>query len=1200
MTVAWETIRLYWDWDRDGDFSEDSENISTYRRAGYWYAGCEGSPITSLDQAGRLQFNLDNSTGVFSKGNVASAYYGYIKPGGLVRLTSQIGEGAETTLWQGDLEDISAQPAERKVDAIAILTAQGVIGRTVGVDIEVAMSTNTATGALITSILNAASFPAGDRTIDTGQSTIGRHWVPKGTDALQAIRDLENTEFGRVRESKDGKLCWEDRAHRSGSPHNAVVATYTNSTAGTIRHMSCLPIDTRASIFNQFRANVRVFDISEDVILWTLSGNPPAIAAGATLTLEARLPEGSSYLAINSWTTIDLEAKTAASGGTDITSDVAVVQTKYGDRQIFAITNNNAVTAYVTILNAHGTAIVEGDPIAVTDEDQTSIDDFKPRPYNVTAPLITDVVEGQGWCAHGKALYKDHHQGWILKLDANANADHLAEAQRVNLSDRIHVHADASTTLYVDGDFWIERMLHTLDEQGRHLVELLIAEVVEDTWAATGTAYTPIVKTAIPDDLEVSSIDPSLHCVFRAQPWKYKENITGAGFRAKYFATEQSAPVDLRTVAEGGTLVHDGTNEWAIDDLVANIFGAEYELDAPAAGYIYYAFQFQSTAGDSVWSDGNRTPHHVEHFLPTDQTASAGPPSDWWVEVEADAVNHRVRVKASRPKTNGDKIWSWCGQIKDNRTGQWKSVAYDWSGSGYEPTDAYNIRYGDLLDSNDGDIGHAVSNDNRRFTRESGTGLTGYHYPAGGDYLRVGDLVLFDPTGGAWTEESCQWGIVDSIQGLKSGFNVATATYFDIQNRLRNTRTVAQTDLRLIAVDPPWTWTGEGFFGAQPNKGWFEENFWKGTQHGDKTTEIFIGPWMDVPSAVPLANIEARVWFDNGYSVSDNGVTTGGIIEDTGNPSGASGLVVLTHDDDPTIPEGMVAFQFSRDTVNYKGIYAVAIWLSTSLPAEGPYAAERAKYSPPTTVLETGTCVVRRGNKAIACTRPSPPAADVEGRVLLIYTDDASPDSDLDGNIIESDEGTTIVVDTPFNKSGSFSYAIVKRWWDRSGMYDSPPTNDTTNLAYLQFTPLQCAGSLEQAVWRTPIVSAPAGAFYATLCTRNDFGLGTRLTSAQASAGGGCVELTVVSGEVDTDLDLGRKFRFATGGGAVQINNPTGTVKCGHAFLYVITGAGAITVDTKFNLRGATLTRSASGRDYLGCIYNAEDDKYDCWWSQDA
>jgi hypothetical protein len=382
----------------------------------------------------------------------------------------------------------------------------------------------------------------------------------------------------------------------------------------------------------------------------------------------------------------------------------------------------------------------------------------------------------------------------------------------------------------------------------------------------------------------------------------------------------------------------------------------------------------------------------------------------------------------------------------------------------------------------------------------------------------------------------------------------------------------------------------------------WDREFWSAGQHGDSTTEVFVSDWIDVPSSVPLSAIEGRVFFDNGYSVSDGGdnegvgMITGGMVGDTGNPSGASGLVILTHEDDASIPVGQVAFEFSRDTANYKGIYAIAVVISTALPAEGPYDAERTGH--PTCEIEEGTCTVVRGDRSVTVTRSpaSPPAA--EGRVFLIYTDDVSPDSDLDGNVILQEGEDLIYLTRPFGKSGDYAYAIVKRWWDISG-------GDTGNLMYAQFTAAQCAGDVEQEVWRTPCIAAPEGEFYATVYSRNLFGVGTRLTAGSAetptvATEDECQSLTISAGHVATDASTGRIFSILATE-SFTLDNPTGLTRCGQVVVWMIKQSGGssrlITLASKFRLgttvSSVTLSTAQNKWDYLGCIYNSADDKLD-------
>jgi hypothetical protein len=203
---------------------------------------------------------------------------------------------------------------------------------------------------------------------------------------------------------------------------------------------------------------------------------------------------------------------------------------------------------------------------------------------------------------------------------------------------------------------------------------------------------------------------------------------------------------------------------------------------------------------------------------------------------------------------------------------------------------------------------------------------------------------------------------------------------------------------------------------------------------------------------------------------------------DLGNPSGASNLQILTHVNDSSIPRNQVAFTMSHELNNYSTIIGVAIWLSSALPAEGPFVDQRTAH--PAIVIETGTCKIAAGSKAVQVTRASNP--NVLQRVLYTFSNDATPDTDLTGEIIVGQGTNSLILNNALTRSGQFSYVIIKRFWD-VGV-------DTTNGWYMWFPKDQLL-NLQQPTWRTPNVALPEGKWYVTATSRNAFGLGTELTA---------------------------------------------------------------------------------------------------------
>lgn len=345
----------------------------------------------------------------------------------------------------------------------------------------------------------------------------------------------------------------------------------------------------------------------------------------------------------------------------------------------------------------------------------------------------------------------------------------------------------------------------------------------------------------VPDGLYANALVSGLKILFGAEARKWNEGIIEAEFRAQYYGTGANYDsVDLRTPAEGGSLVHNGTTSFVVTGIVATQYGAQYQITSASQGVWYYAWRLKNGDGWSVWSDGNDTPRYVRQRAATEDPAMAAdaPPAGWTIAIQPAAVGHAVVVTVSRPTIESKKILAWAVQIKDATTGAWRDL---------------DANAGAAVTKFDGSaVGFAASQDNRRFTRESGVGL---------GTAAVGDLVLLDYAGGSWDLDNCNWALIESIEGN----DPATATWFEIGGRFNNT---VQTDLRLKIVKSHWQWNTEGYFGDEPNRGLWSKTFWD--IGGDVITQTFVSDPIAVPSATDIDHIQARVWFDNGFSRSDD------------------------------------------------------------------------------------------------------------------------------------------------------------------------------------------------------------------------------------------------------------------------------------------------------------------------------------------
>jgi hypothetical protein len=914
------TYRYFVDWDGDNSFAIPGEDISAFVFEATWEYGRDyASQLSGRSKAGSCRITLDNSDSRFSPFNVSSAIYGKMLPGRRVRITMRIGGGAEVIMWQGFLESISPTVGAVVGISTAELLAYGALAhRSLQGQVSVPMHTDITTGAAIAEVLDQAQFPVTDRMIDPGLGAMARWW-DKGT-AIQALRDLEETEAGFLRETKDGKIAFEDRAHRLSAPHTVSQATYGG---GSLVLWNPQQGDSAKGIFNHIEAAVRCFDVSEEMVLWTLSGNPPAIAPGATLSIKGQFPTPTSsggYIAVSEWTATDYQANNQADGGgSDLTEDVDAVATKSASEILLEFTNNGTETAYLTLCRCHGIAVVESDPVKVWAEDDESKERFGYLPYTNAGKFLTNIQEAQDRCDHFLAIYKDPVPILSFDLKANYNAVHLAEAQVRDVSDRITIRAGAPYGLFIDEHFFVEWIRHSVGRDKLHTVTLLCSSVVSHHWPANGTPYEPKTipppdtggEPHVPDDPWTNSIVNGMNVLVGCMMRKWNADISEAEFRAQCFLNgEKPDTADLRTPAEGGDLVHDGIASLVVSGLGASYAGRNYLISGLASGRWYYAWRFKNDSGWSVWSDGNDVPQYVRDYAETGDESSAdtGPPAKWTGSIAPGPQPNTVVVSVSRPEENGNVILFIFFQVKDASDEGWNPfddelgsddgechVAYD----GSEVAHRYNPATG-ALEKDDAGWGDAVAGDLMLFDvrGKGGDADVATHWSSPGkiesdktqshlDAVDSGNILLISrhgvsesiysdfymaatrksSGGGLWDLKHCLWGTIpepgsNRIAGL-FGFRCIAPPGPDGWYR----------DVRVKIVHGPWSWNRHGYFGSLPTHGWFVIDSWK-IDGGDRKTRTFVSDPIPIPGDVPIEHIQARVVFGNGYSFSDDDYRT--------------------------------------------------------------------------------------------------------------------------------------------------------------------------------------------------------------------------------------------------------------------------------------------------------------------------------------
>ena len=477
------------DWSGDGDFGDAGELI-TDRVMFLEFGRGKDFPnqLTGRSTAGTLRAIINNTSNDYSPFNSSSALYGNLIPGRKVQV--QVARSAVfayefpftfpgTPLWTGFIQSIEPKVEVNKVKTVT-LRAIGAIAILVKHRVQIARQEDKRIDELIDVILNNAGWPADDRALDQAKTTVTSYWN-NNQDALRAIRELEESEPGFIKETRDGKIGFENREYRMTG--NALVSqlTFSDDASRTFPIEQIEQHDPYAGIFNEFISNVTIASSGSLAVLWSspeTGAGSTAIASGQTLTFFAQYPsmvEGISaaalagQVAVDTWTTpiagTDYIVNTAADGsGTAIHASVGVSVNKFSNQMEITLTNNHASDGFITKLQARGTTIITSDPLIITERDATSQTNYYKRTYEVNTKWIPTSKLARDWATTRLSVYKDPLPRLTIGFTANRDGNTLHEAAcGLEISDRVTVDADGNAGLGINEDFFVENIHHVIN-----------------------------------------------------------------------------------------------------------------------------------------------------------------------------------------------------------------------------------------------------------------------------------------------------------------------------------------------------------------------------------------------------------------------------------------------------------------------------------------------------------------------------------------------------------------------------------------------------------------------------------------------------------------------------------------------------------------------------------------------------------------
>lgn len=482
------TYVLEVDWDNDGDFSDASENVTADTLTIETRRG-RGTPdwVLSKAEPGTLVAVLKNTSGTYSPLNIFSPIAGLLAPGRKVRLRTTAPVVA--TLWTGYLDSVRPIAPSPGGVPTAELRATGPLGKIAKAAIEVAVNSGALTSSQVTAILDNIGWPAADREIQTGTVTTGSWPVGNTTDvvapkvpvpdALEALRQLEDTELGFLYELADGKICFDSWFGRQNIPRQYTSqATFSDAPGATLGYATIEEENGLDGVRNNIITQGGAGTVTALAEVWSQNPISPAtIPAGGYAVFTAVYPQpgDSAGLYVDAWTTPVVGVDITHTGGTltvvGVNSRAGTV-VKTPNEMRFAIVNTHPTdTATLTKVAARGTAVSRTDITKEYAVDTSSESVFGRRTLEWPAPFYRNAEDAKMAAAELLDRRRGASERLRITIPANRSFAVMAQCLQREISDLITVTANNSTKLGINTvGFWIEAISHRIDMGGkRHI-----------------------------------------------------------------------------------------------------------------------------------------------------------------------------------------------------------------------------------------------------------------------------------------------------------------------------------------------------------------------------------------------------------------------------------------------------------------------------------------------------------------------------------------------------------------------------------------------------------------------------------------------------------------------------------------------------------------------------------------------------------
>jgi hypothetical protein len=442
------------------------------------------SPDDRVATLGTLELKLNNVDMLFTPygGDAArglSTLTGW-KKGAKVRVRVEIKQKS-WTVWVGRVADIKSDAGvwgNRRahvicVDWMDVATRFPMKGSDILTDQTI--------DEAATALLARLSIQPEGTDFDEGTETLPAVFsnVKEKTKAISELNKLAMSELGYAYVLKDGTLRIENSSARKGtreldrvSTHPDLMESLLLASGEEFRLADGNPLLLEESeearltytaekldmeTDNEQTLNsvyVRAYPVQTDTSLVTVFslGSPIVIGGGQSIPLSGRYtnPNGGSPIsATNLQTpvaTTDYLMNSASDGsGTNLTANLTVTATYYGDQVDYILTNTGTTPGYVIKLQARGYGIYFDSPIEVSVSDQDSIDEHGDFAITLDQRYKRDFSTGVAYAESAIELMKDPKSRVVnARFLANLNHSHMMASLNLDVGSLISIYENRS------------------------------------------------------------------------------------------------------------------------------------------------------------------------------------------------------------------------------------------------------------------------------------------------------------------------------------------------------------------------------------------------------------------------------------------------------------------------------------------------------------------------------------------------------------------------------------------------------------------------------------------------------------------------------------------------------------------------------------------------------------------------------------